>query len=243
MADSNSCNRRAAAREVQLEMKKTHNKHESGFSLIELLISMTIILVLLTIVSMVLGKSLGIRSRESRKTDALTSAQAALNIMSREIANAGFGLYENPATQVPSNGLITGDCNLQRIHFRTNIDNYGPRAAPPGSTVLSTNRPGEDITYFFDSATDSIVRFDPNGDPQTSVVVNRISNVLFRYVDYTSASSVPSAPSAVPTANTGRVTITVTVDLEPVHGQPANQQVTFTSDVTLRNSSYMLSQY
>ncbi len=224
-------------------MKMTNNEHESGFSLVELLISMTIILVLLTIVSMVLGQSLGIRSRESRKTDALTSAQAALNIMSREIANAGFGLYESPATKVASNGLIIADCNLQRIHLRTNIDNYGPRSAPAGSTVLSTNRPGEDVTYFFDPATDSIVRYDPNGNPQTSVVVNRISNVLFQYVDYISGSSTPTAPSSVPTVNTGRVTITVTVDLEPVQGQAANQQVTFTSDVTLRNSNYMLSQY
>ena len=224
-------------------MKKTKVKSESGFSLIELLISMTIILALLAIVSMMLGQSLGIRNRESRKTDALTSAQAALNIMSREIANSGFGIYDGSLTQTANNGLIVADCNLQRLHMRTNIDNYGSRSAPAGSTVLSTNVPGEDITYFFDPVTNSIVRYDPNSNPQTSVVVNRISNVTFKYFDYVSGSSTPSAPASAPTGFTGRVTITVTVNLEPVQGQPNDQQVTFTSDVTLRNSNYMLNQY
>lgn len=243
MADRSSGNSRIAASKVKLDMKKTKLKSESGFSLIELLISMTIILALLAIVSMMLGQSLGIRNRESRKTDALTSAQAALNIMSREIANAGFGIYDGPLTKTANNGLIAADCTAQRIHLRTNIDNYGPRAAPVGSTVLSTNVPGEDVTYFFDAGTDSIVRYDPNDDPKTSVVVNRISSVTFQYVDYINGSSTPSAPASVPTANTGRITITVTVNLEPVQGQPPNQSVTFTSDVTLRNSNYMLSQY
>jgi hypothetical protein len=163
--------------------------------------------------------------------------------MSREIANAGFGIYESAVTKTASNGLITADCTSQRIHLRNNIDNFGPRHVPAGSTVLATNVPGEDITYFFDDATDSIVRFDPNANPQTSVVVNRISNVTFEYIDYLNGSSTPNAAAAVATSSTGRINITVTVDLEPVQGQPANQSVTFTSDVTLRNSSYMLNQY
>ncbi len=73
-------------------MKVVKKKKSSGFSLIELMIAMTITLVLLGLVSTLFARSLGIRSRESRKTDALTSAQAALNVMSREISNSGFGL-------------------------------------------------------------------------------------------------------------------------------------------------------
>ena len=224
-------------------MKVSIIKQDKGFSLVEMLIAMTIMLSLLGIVSIVLGRSLGVRERESRKTDALTSAQAALNIMSREIANGGFGIYDNALTKTANNGLIVPDCTTQRVHLRTNINNVGPHTAPPGSTVLSTNQSGEDVTYFFDPATDSIVRYDPNGTPQTSVVVNRISNVTFQYIDYVSGSSVPMAAADVPTSFTGRINMTVTVNLEPVQGQPDNQSVTFTSDVSLRNSNYMLNQY
>jgi hypothetical protein len=111
--------------------------------------------------------------------------------------------------------------------------------------VTNTNpvtSPGEDITYFFDAVTDSIVRYDPNDATPTSVIINRISNVNFDYFNYNGSNSAPTS-TTTPTPNTGRVRITVTVNLEPVQGQPSNQTVQFSSDVTLRNSSYMLNQY
>lgn len=221
-------------------MKKTKLKKEGGFSLIELMVSMVVMLVLLSIVSSLIFQAFGVRARESQRSDALTSAQAALNVISREIANSGFGI--SAGSRLASNGLIAADSNATRLHIRSNVNNVGPRAAPTGSTVLSTNRPGEDITYFLDTATDSIVRYDPNGTPQTSVVVNKISNVTFQYFDYVGATSTGTEVS-VPTNNTGRIRITVTVRLDPVAGQPNPLDVTFTSDVTLRNSNYMLNQY
>ena len=207
------------------------------------MIVMVIFMILLAIVSSVLARSMGIRARESRRTDALTSAQAALNIMSREISNAGFGIYDNSITSNPNNGIVIADSNDQRIHFRANVSNVGPGPVASACGVLCTNDPGEDVTYFFDDETDSIVRYDPNGDPQTSVVVNKISNVTFQYIDYTFGSSTPSTPATTPTSNTARITITVLVTLDPVQGEPNPQMVTFTSEVNLRNSSYMLHQY
>ena len=224
-------------------MKKIVNNRASGFSLVELLLAMTLILVLMGLATTLLGRSVSVRARESRKTDALTSAQAAIGVMSREITNSGFGVFQGSSTRAAGNGLVLADCSGQRVHLRTNIDNYGDRSVPSGSTVLSTNVPGEDVTYFFDSTTNSIVRYDPNANPHTSVVVNRISNVTFEYVDFAAGSSVAAAPASTPTGSTGLIRITVTVALEAVFGQPSNQSVTFTSDVSLRNSNYMLSQY
>ena len=103
---------------------------------------------------------MGVKERESRKADALSSAQAALNVMSREVGNAGFGIFTDSFSQTPSNGLIVADSTSTQIHMRSNFDNVGDYSVPPGSTVLDTNQPGEDVTYFFDDATDSIVRYD-----------------------------------------------------------------------------------
>lgn len=208
----------------------------------EMILAMTIMLVLLGIVSTLLSRSLSVRARESQRTDALTSAQAALNVLSREISNSGFGLYSGTNERLASNGIVTADSTANRIHFRANIENVGAKPVPAGSTVLSTNQPGEDITYFYDSETDSIVRYDPNDSPQTSVVVNKISDVAFQYFDYSGADSA-GVEVVTPTNDTGRIRITVTVKLDPVQGQPNPLSVTFTSDVTLRNSSYMLNQY
>lgn len=211
-----------------------------GFSLIELMIAMTIMLVMLAIVSTLLSRSLSVRQRESQRTDALTSAQAALNVISREIANSGFGINSTTNSRIAGNGIVAADSNSTRIHFRANINNVGPMTG--GGTVLATNQSGEDITYFYDDATDSIVRYDPNGTPQTSVIVNRISSITFRYFDYAGTNST-GVEVSTPTENTGRVSIRVLVQLDPVHGQPNPLDVQFTSEVTLRNSSYMLNQY
>lgn len=203
-------------------MKKKTTKNK-GFSLVELMIAMAITLVLMGLATTLFASALGTRSRESRKTDALTSARAALSAISREIGNSGYGLT--------ANGVVIADSGEKKIHFRANLynDDY------------TTDKAGEDVTYFFDSTTKSIVRYDPNATPKTSVIVNKISDVKFSYFNFTSAGVMST--STTPTTSTGRVRITVTVQLEEVQGQPKNQTVSFESDVTLRNSTYMLNQY
>lgn len=192
-----------------------------GFSLIELILCMTLTLIILGVAVTVFSSALGTRARESSKTDAITSAQAALNVMSREIGNSGYGLTDN--------GLVT-DSTANRLHFRANIVNSN----------TTTGDPGEDVVFYLDgsSGNQSVVRYD-NNTGETSGIINRISFVSFAYQNYVNVGTVPVGPG--PT--TGKVTITLTVNLEDVRGQPTGQTVTVTSDVTLRNSPYMLGQY
>lgn len=228
-------------------MKRKATKNSSGFSILELMIAMTIMLLALGIVSAVLARAMSVRSRESRTADALTTAQAALGILSREIANSGFGMYDNSLSRTADNGIVIADSDATKIRIRSNLENAGGVPESPGWSTLELNEPGEDVSYFFDSTTKSIVRYDANalgaGVGQTSVVVNKISNVEFEYWDYFGPNSAPVGPLTAPTANTGRIKIIVTVELDPVVGQPDNQVVTFASEVTLRNNSYMLQQY
>src|SRR5829696_776029 len=113
-------------------MKKTEIEESiGGFSIVELMLSMTIILLILGLVMTLFGRSLGTRQRESSRTDALTAAQAALNVISRETANSGYGLKIS-ADGTADNGLIAVDSNAQKIHFRANVKNDNIVLTDPG---------------------------------------------------------------------------------------------------------------
>ncbi len=192
------------------------------------MIAMTIMLVVLGLASNLFSKSLSTRQRESSRTDALTAAQAALNVISREMSNSGYGLVNN--------GIVIVDSNQQKIHFLSNTKN----------TNNVVTDPREDVTYFFEPISQSILRYDANGNgvgsPQTSIIINRISSVNFQYFNYTNSGTTLTVIN-VPTVDTGRVRVTITVKLEDVEGQVKNQEVKLVSDVNLRNSNYMLQQY
>lgn len=205
-------------------MKLPHKRKEKGFSLIEIMISMTILLLLMGLISGIIARSLSARERESRRTDALTASQAAMNMISREIGNSGYGLK--------GNGIVLADSDSQKMRIRANINN--------GNST--TDAPGEDIIYYYDAQNAAIVRYDPNDDPRMSVVINSISQINFKYFDYFPGSA-SAVEKAAPTANTGRVRISITVKLTKVSGQPDNQKVSFTTDILLRNSEYMLKKY
>ncbi|MEQ1763494.1 MAG: hypothetical protein ABL984_10160 [Pyrinomonadaceae bacterium] len=118
--------------------------------------------------------------------------------MTREIGNSGYGLL--------TNGVVIADSNAKRLHFRANVYNND------GATVSAN----EDVTFFFDSATGSVVRYDTNGG-YTSGVVNRVSDVTFGYIDYVGGVRLPA--TAAPTTDTGRIEITLTVFLPDIAGQ------------------------
>jgi len=193
--------------------------------MVELMVSMLLTLVILGIAVVAFSSALSSRDRESSRTDALTSAQAALNILSREIGNSGYGLT--------SNGLVLGDCTGKQLHFRTNT----------GNRDSSTSSAGEDVTFYYDAGSQSVVRYDAvNG---TSGVINRVSDVDFVYYNYVvdplSGAVTISAGNA--SVDTARVNIQLKVILPNVTGQPSNRIETVKSDVTLRSSPYMLKQY
>lgn len=199
---------------------------EDGFTLLELIISITILLVILSAMSLLLAGSLTTRRRENARTDSLVATQRALNIMSRELANSGFGLNDQ--------GIVYADTSNTRIHFRANLDNSN----------LTTTEIDEDLTYFYDSANEAIMRFDRNTG-KSAVLASGVTALNFSYRDFVleNDGSVSIQPFAsAPSANTGRIRISVTVSLDPVNGQPGGT-TSLVSEVSLRNSTYLLNRY
>ena len=190
---------------------------DAGFSLLELLLAMAITLVMMTAASTLLATSLRIRTRENLRSNALSSAQRALNIMSREIGNSGYGLTDN--------GIVTLDSDATSIRLRANLDN-GP----------DLDQRDEDVRFIFQAANNAIVRFDnfPNPGGTSVVLASNISTFTLTYLTTAGAAATP--------ATAERIRINVRVNLPAGPEQPASV-VGLVSEVALRNAPNTLDKF
>ena len=222
---------------------KTKQNSQGGFSLIELVIAMAVTIVIASIASTLAAQSFRMRAREDTRSDAIADAQRALNIVSREIANSGFGLIDN--------GIVPGDTGSGSIRFRANLNAYTRDASGnPVSGSSSVTDRDEDIKYtmYNDDAANRhyLVRYDAilgatNQREGTTVLANRLDNFQLQYFDSAGNElNVTADPSAV--INTWKVRLTVGVIL-PAEGQPNSTgyqpqtTINLVSDVVLRNAS------
>jgi prepilin-type N-terminal cleavage/methylation domain-containing protein len=223
---------------------KAERSTESGFSLIELLITILIMLVVTTLASQLVVSSFRVRTREDKRSEALADARRALNAMTHEIAAAGYKL---PTGQgLPANGIVAASSNANGIRVVTNTGTANTAA------VSETN---EDVMYQLtnDAAGNSFVtRYDLNAPAatQASVIGNRIDNLTIRYYDqvvrYTTVAPCDiNAPGVAESADRTRSTYVVlsicvtlpTIGTPGSEGYQAASRVQMTSDVFLRNAA------
>ena len=210
---------------------------DAGFSLVELLLAMTIALTTLGLTTGLLASSFNVRARENQKTDALADTQRALNIMTREIANTGFGMANN--------GIVAADSNDTAIRVRANLNAFDGQTS--SNSISDRN---EDVKYsLYSAGSDSyIVRLDIGTQNQTTVLANRVDALKIRYysakVDYTSNGNcdITTTSSEVTQKSDARyIVISVCVELTArgAPGSPGYQpasRVQLVSDVYLRNA-------
>ena len=213
---------------------------QRGFSFIELLIAMTVTIVIAGIASTLVAQSLRMRSREDARSDAIADAQRALNIVSREVANSGFGLVDN--------GLVPEDSGPTSIRFRANLNAYTVDDA--GNPVAGYNEVtdiDEDIKYsmYHDDATNRhyLVRFDVTqpGRDGITVLANRLDEFELTYYDMNGNTlDVVTNPDNV--INAWKVMIEVGVTLPAIGaagsaGYQPERPLNLRSEVVLRNAS------
>src|SRR6266566_2086501 len=204
---------------MKMEMwnKKPSTRTEAGFSLLELTIAMGITLAVMAAATTLLATSLRTRSRENTRSDALASAQRALNIMSREIGNSGYGLTDN--------GIVLADSTVASIRVRSNLNNDA------GLDGID-----EDVRFIFQSANNVIVRFDnsPSSNGNSVVLASNITSMTFTYLD--------AAGDGATEATAEKIRINVSVNLPAGPEQPASV-IGLVSEVALRNAPNTLQQF
>lgn len=221
-------------------VKQTNSS--AGFSLLELLIAMVVTLTLMAAGTSLLAQALRARSRENQKSDALADTQRALNIMSREIANAGFNIN--------GNGLVDADSSQHEIRFRSNLNKYStddPNLL--AASLANVQDENEDVTFFINQAdnTKYLARHDNYGTGST-VLANRIDSMNIHYysqkVTYTAnpgAADIDTTATEVSPSAAKYIVIAVSVTLDEIGtrgstGYQPRYSVLLCSDVTLRNS-------
>ena len=231
------------------------HKQSDGFSIIELLIAMTLTLVVMSIAVTLLARSLHIRQSENERSDEIADVQRAMNIMSREISNAGFNLT--------TNGIVAADSNDLGIRVRANLNKFDYSAGVTQTSRDNVQDPGEDVTYFVNSAdnTNYLARWDafessgPPTDQRKTVLANRVDGIHFYYFDtkVTYTQDPPNCRITNPLNAAGNAQAEVTPDkakfvvLVACVNSPAvghfgeagyapPSQILLISDVALRNS-------
>jgi len=225
-------------------MKLSNTKHrEAGFTIVELMVAMTVTLVMIGLTSGLLAGSFKIRTRENQRTEALADTQRGLNSMTREIANSGYALTDN--------GIVEADSAVDSIRIRANLN-----ASAGETTSNSATDRDEDIKYFLytENGSSYIVRLDVNTSAQQMILANRVDALKFRYyadkVTYTSDNCDISnvldafgnpAGEVAQKAGAKYVVLTICVNL-PAIGSPGapgyqpSSKVQLTSDIALRNA-------
>ncbi len=238
-----------------------HTRAEAGFSLIELLIAMGITTFVMGIAVTRLAGSLRVRTREDRRADASADTRRALNAMSRDIANAGYGIDGT----TPGNGIIPAHSGPSAIRIMSNLDRNQPGALTPNAP----SSPNEDIVYQLrvegvaPTQQRYILRYDVNRTAnKSSVLANRIDSLLIYYFsqkvvyDYgvdangLSTCDITNVRNTVGGTNVSEVSpgaasyvvLSVCVQL-PAVGSPESpgyqppSRMQLTSDVELRNTN------
>jgi Tfp pilus assembly protein PilW len=238
-------------------MQNRRSKNHAGFSMIELILAMTITLTVLGLASSILAGAFKIRSREDRKSDGIADVQRALNIMTREISNSGLKIPAGLG-KVSTNGVVAGDSNNESIRIVSNLNGM-PDSANGYFEDADVDDIDEDIKFlmYVDAGQRYIVRYEKNGTRETTVLANRVDSLVFRYYDekvtYDTTvvdgvcditnvrNAAGGAESEVSPGLAKFIVIAVGVTLPEVGtfgvtGYQPPSQVQLTSDVVLRNS-------
>jgi prepilin-type N-terminal cleavage/methylation domain-containing protein len=238
-------------------MRRQSFANAAGFSLIELMIAMAVTLTMMTLASKVLMECFNIRTHQDARSDTIADVQRALNIISREVAGAGYGLTSNGVVGCTAAGAC--DSNATSIRVRANVNRFN--VTPSDADTLDDN---EDVKYFLNDSANTryLVRYNANAPvTKATVLANRITAMQFHYFDkrvtYTTLSYDPATPnsSLVTSArdSTGAAQAEVTPDQakyvvimiivrlpavgkpdSPGYQPPANEMLV--SDVALRNN-------
>lgn len=195
-------------------MKKLlrHIRLSSGMTLVEVMITASILGVVLLVISGVFVSTSRLYSKTNQRAGVQMNSRQGISIMMTEIRQAGADPGDPPIGV-----LAIVDARQDTIHVRSDLD---------GDGAIQTTEPSEDVTYFFDSTAQAILR-DPGSGPQ--VIVPNVTAMTLSYFDASNTQLNPMPLSAADAARVRSVGLTITSE------DRDSGAMTLTTRIALRN--------
>lgn len=158
---------------------------KNGFTLVELMVSMSIGMVILAAVTTTFMSQTRIYNAQEQINEMQQNARGVLDILSRELKMAGYK---------PNGGGFNGvTYSTTQLMIQADLNSDG--------AISTSSTANEQITYAFDSANEQITRAVGSGSAQ--ILAEHITAFTFSYLDSTGAATTVSA-------NIRQVSITIT---------------------------------
>lgn len=138
----------------------------AGFTLIETLVTFTILALVVAVLSTVLISTGRTYRKTARRAEVQAASRQAVSILVMELRQAGADPRIPPAGIV---GVVAADANLIRVRADLNADG-----------AIQTTEPSEDVTYTFDPGTHVLLRNPGSGAVSA---VDHVADVRFSYFD------------------------------------------------------------
>lgn len=188
----------------------TRAASDRGFTLMELMVTLTILGLVLVVVTSILVSTGRVESRTVRRAAVQASSRQAVSLMTTELRQAGMDPV--PAGIV---GIVSAQAKSIRV-----------RADLSGDGTIQTAEPSEDVTYAYNDTTRVVTR-DPGSGP--AAILANVTSLQFSYFDSANQPITPLPLSATDAARVAAIGLTVTTENKD------SQPITLTTRITLRN--------
>ena len=199
-------------------MQKQRNKRpskegtrENGFTLVEILVAMSVMAVVMGAVYGVFFSSNRSYRTQERIVDAQQKVRMGLDFMVRDIRMAGYDPMGNATDAVEGGGAGIKSATATQIRFASDMDMDG--------TIEEANR--ERITYTYDAGTNEVhqILYEGTGSESEQTLMDDVTSLSFSYLDE-DGSTLAVPVSSVNLANIRTVVVIITCQGQDAQGNP-----------------------
>ncbi len=141
-------------------------RSSAGFTLVELLVSLTIFAMVAGVLTTVLITANRTHRQTTHRAEIQGASRQALSLLTAELAQAGADPMIPPAGIT---GIVTADSTSLRVRADLNANG-----------TIQTTEPSEDITYTYDAGAQTLSRNPGSG---AAVVLQNVTDLRFTYFD------------------------------------------------------------
>lgn len=180
---------------ARLHSPRSRNRAQAGLTLVELMVTVTVIGLVLAILTGVLSSNSRLQGRTVRRAAIQADSRQTLALMTNEIRQAGADPSMPPVGIV---GIVSADS--VSVHIRADLS---------GDGVIQTTEPSEDVTYAYNAGQKIITRNPGSG---AVTLMSNVTAVRFSYFDDANLPVLPMPLSATDAARVHSIGLTITCE-------------------------------